>query len=404
LSAAGAIADHAHPEHLTVAGFDIVFAYESELAVLADAEHRQASRHEPRPGAVFDRQSPDMRGDQKAPARIDVKVATVNTARVGVLDHLRFAACRIDREHRQIVLAADKHAGLVGRGGAVRDIGKPPAWMQLDRADRLPAADVAGLGERVLLEHRLPEQRAGLELEHVEPVLPLERNVDPGLRRMEIEVARPKTVAAIWRDRCLVGQHAVTVIEHLQRARLLGLPARGVMAARHQDNLLVVETDPHLVAVDPGVDRLGLRDLRARNHVRIDTIDLQPAWIAERDEDVLGRDVQGHVDRPGRQCDPFAMRRQRARIRFDLPRAHMVLCAGKTADSGGAVARGDIQIPARGVRPGVMDIGGRRDGAAALQRGALDIDGVMRQFRPDSGIKRDPVAALGHRGVLIEKL
>jgi len=28
----------------------------------------------------------------------------------------------------------------------------------------------------------------------------------------------------------------------------------------------------------------------------------------------------------------------------------------------------------------------------------------MRQFRPDSGIKRDPVAALGHRGVLIEKL
>ena len=51
-----------------------------------------------------------------------------------------------------------------------------------------------------------------------------------------------------------------------------------------------------------------------------------------------------------------------------------------------------------------MDIGGRRDGAAPLQRGALDIDRVMRQFRPDSSIKRDLVAALGHRGVLIEKL
>jgi hypothetical protein len=215
-----------------------------------------------------------MRGDQKAPARVDVKVAAVDAARIGVLDDMRFAARRIDREHRQIVLAADKHAGLVGRGGAVRDIGKPPGWMQLDRADRLPAADVAGIGERVLLEYGLPEQRAALELEHVEPVLPLERNVDPGLHRMKIEVARPKAIATIRRDRRLVGQHAVTVIEHLQRPRLLGLPARGVMAARHQDDLLVIEADSHLVAVDAGVDRLGLRDLRARGHVRIDAIDL----------------------------------------------------------------------------------------------------------------------------------
>ena len=155
---------------------------------------------------------------------------------------------------------------------------------------------------------------------------------------MEIEVARPKAVAAIRRDRRLVGQQPAGVIEHLQGARLLGLSAGRVMAAGHEDDLLVVETDPHLVPIDAGVDRLGLRDLHARRHVGVDAIDLQPARIAERDKDVLRGNVERHVDRPGRQGDPFAMRRQRARFPIDVPRRHMVSRAGKPADPGGAVA------------------------------------------------------------------
>src|SRR3954453_8838270 len=197
--------DHTHPEHLTVTRFDVVFAHELEAAVLANAEHRQTGRGQARPAAVSYRQSPDVRGYEKAPARIDMKIAAVDAERVDVLDDLGFAARPIDREHRERVLPADKNAALVGRGGAVCDIGKPPARMQLDRADRLPAADIAGLGECVLLEHRRADQPAVVKLEQVEPVLPFQRYIGPGLRRMEIEVARPKAIAAIRRDRRLVG-------------------------------------------------------------------------------------------------------------------------------------------------------------------------------------------------------
>src|SRR5258705_345791 len=81
--------------------------------------------------------------------------------------------------------------------------------------------------------------------------------------------------------------NTASVLEPLHGPRLLGLPAGRVMAAGHEDDLLVVEADPHLVPIDAGVDRLGLRDLHARRHVGVDAIDLQPARIAERDKDVL---------------------------------------------------------------------------------------------------------------------
>ena len=80
-------------------------------------------------------------------------------------------------------------------------------------------------------------------------------------------MARAEPVAAIRRDRDLVGQLPVAVVEHLQRTRFLGLAVGRVVAARHQDDLAVVEADPDLVAVDAGVDRLGLRDFRARRAV-----------------------------------------------------------------------------------------------------------------------------------------
>ena len=67
----------------------------------------------------------------------------------------------------------------------------------------------------------------------------------------------------------------------------------------------------------------------------------------------------------------------------------MVLGADNAANARRAVARRDVEMAARGVRPAIMDIGRRGDGAPPLQRGALDIDRVMRQLRPDAGIKRD---------------
>src|SRR5205814_8072512 len=98
-------------------------ADEIEFSVVADAEYRQAGRHEAGASAVLHRQSRDVRGDQQASARIDVKVAAMDAVRIDMLDRAGLAGRRIDREDRQRVLAADKNAGLVRRGGAVRDIG-----------------------------------------------------------------------------------------------------------------------------------------------------------------------------------------------------------------------------------------------------------------------------------------
>ena len=55
-------------------------------------------------------------------------------------------------------------------------------------------------------------QRVTGNREHVELVLALERDVDPGLCRVEIEMARPEAVAAVRRDRNLIGQQAVPVM------------------------------------------------------------------------------------------------------------------------------------------------------------------------------------------------
>jgi hypothetical protein len=64
---------HPHPEHGFVADVDIVFAHEGQLAFIANAEHRQASRHclHRIPILHIDRQI--MFSDQQASARVDVK-------------------------------------------------------------------------------------------------------------------------------------------------------------------------------------------------------------------------------------------------------------------------------------------------------------------------------------------
>src|SRR5258708_34794998 len=110
--------DHAHPEHLPVADFDIVLADVFEPAVIADAEYREATRHLADRAAVAHRQARDVRGDQQSPARIDVEITAMNAAGVDVLDQRRGSGRRVDGKHRQAVLAADKEAFAADFSGA----------------------------------------------------------------------------------------------------------------------------------------------------------------------------------------------------------------------------------------------------------------------------------------------
>src|SRR5437016_12390388 len=114
------------------------------------------------------------------------------------------------------------------------------------------------LGERFPAERGRRGEGVAVEPEHVELVLALERHVDPRLRRMEIEMPRPEAVAAVGRDRDAVRQQPVFVAEYFQGTRILWLAAGRIVAARDEDRQPVVRRDPHLVAVDPGVDRSAL--------------------------------------------------------------------------------------------------------------------------------------------------
>ena len=64
---------------------------------------------------------------------------------------------RIDREHRDVVLAALEHllaADLLGAGVAVGHVDEPAVRMDVDGAGHLRVAVVGAVGERVLDEHR----------------------------------------------------------------------------------------------------------------------------------------------------------------------------------------------------------------------------------------------------------
>src|SRR5579872_6055775 len=174
---------HAHPEHLPIADINIVFAREVELAVGTDAEHGQAGGHLANRVTIAHRQAHDVRRHKQPPARIDVEIAAMDAARIDVLDRARLAGYRVQRKHRQRVLAADEHlpAAALDRGvGAVRDIGEAAVRVHLVGADRLTASDVAGLGQGAGTKHRFRRQHAASEREHVESVLPLQHTYTNG--------------------------------------------------------------------------------------------------------------------------------------------------------------------------------------------------------------------------------
>src|SRR5262245_45328287 len=97
------------------------------------------------------------------------------------------------------------------------------------------------------------EAAVGRERVDVEPVLALDRHVDPWLARMEVKVARTEAVAGTGGDRRLVAQDTVLEAEDLERAGVLGRAARGVVAARDHDHRLVSWRREDLVPVDAAI-------------------------------------------------------------------------------------------------------------------------------------------------------
>jgi hypothetical protein len=202
---------------------------------------------------------------------------------------------------------------------------------------------------------------------------------------VEVDVVRSEAVTAVWRDRHLTAQQPVFVLENLERARLFWFADRGVMTTRDEDRQPVVRADPHLVPVDARVDGFRLTHFVTGGCIGIDAIDPDPTRIAEGDQQVLGRDVRRYMDRAGRQRYRLAVRRERAGSRIDAERRHVMRVA-RHSDTRRAVARCHIEMPARRMRPGVMHIGRQRDGVAPDQRGSLDVDVILCELGPETGV------------------
>ena len=200
-------------------------------------------------------------------------------------------------------------------------------------------------------------------------------------------MARAETVAATGRDREFPCQQPLPIGEDLQGTRFFGLARGGIVAAGNENHRSIVQPHPYLVCVDAGVDRLRLHDLRTRRRVGVNPINPKSARIAERDQQMLGRNVGGHVDRACRQRDWVAVRRQSPRSGINTECGHVVSVAGRT-HPGCAVARGHVEIPRRSMRPRVVDIRRQRHRAALDQRGAVDVHIVLVELRSDAGVER----------------
>src|SRR5438552_13239754 len=97
---------HSHPEHRLVADSDIVFAGESQLAVVAHAKHRQTCGYHLYGVPVPHVDWQVMLCDEQPSARVDMKSARVDLLGFDVLDRCRLAGRLIDRIHNDAILAA----------------------------------------------------------------------------------------------------------------------------------------------------------------------------------------------------------------------------------------------------------------------------------------------------------
>ena len=262
--------------------------------------------------------------------------------------------------------------------------------MDVDRARGLPQLR-GGIAEGVLDEQRFAREAGqGIELVDIELVLALDRNEDPWLARVAVKMPRPELHAVAGLDRRDVGEHAAPEAEGLDRARVYRVVDRRVVAARHQHDLTIVGRGEDLVRIFAFVERIGLADAFAERTVAVDAMHGEAAWIVIGGEQIFAGAVDAGVDRPRGQRQLRAMRRQRAGCRVDLKCIREMPVAGDARRARAAIAGDDIEIAFRRMRPGILDLGRRRDRPAPGERSFAGVDAVERKLRPDGRVEHIP--------------
>src|SRR5438132_8885659 len=202
---------------------------------------------------------------------------------------------------------------------------------------------------------------------------------------MKIEVPWPKAEAVARCDRRLVRQHAVIEAEDLERAGILRLAIPGIVAARDEDGALVRRGCADLVREDTAVWLRGLLDQVSERAIRVDAVHGDRAWKVEGGQQIPPGRIDAAMDRARRQRLRRAVRRQAARTGIDPEGAGQMRVAGN--HSGTAVARDDVEVPCRWMRPGVLDVGRQRDRTTFDQGGVGNVDVEERELRPNACVE-----------------
>ena len=138
------------------------------------------------------------------------------------------------------------------------------------------------------------------------------------------------------------------------------------------------------MSVDAGIGLARLAHRVAEGAVVLDAMHGHVARIIIGGEEIFARFVDAGMDGTRRQRLRLAVRLQGARRGIDAE------CAGEMLVTRGtrpAVARHDIEISLRRMRPGILDVGRKRHRAALLQRGVGNVDVEQRQLRADAGVE-----------------
>src|SRR6266436_12981 len=110
----------------------------------------------------------------------------------------RLARAGVDGKYGDVVLATDVNllALEIGHGvGPIGHIDISSVRVHMNCSSELAGPDIARFGQSILAEDWLRIEAVVLQLEDIELVLALERDVHPGLRRMKVEMSWPEAVA-----------------------------------------------------------------------------------------------------------------------------------------------------------------------------------------------------------------
>src|SRR5271166_1819259 len=123
--------------------------------------------------------------------------------------------------------------------------------MNMNRTGALNRKAMRGIRQGFLAEQRLGHEIAvALELVDDQFVLPLDRQIDPRLAGMDVEMPRPEAVAAVRLDLSHVREEPVLESVDMQRTGVLRFAAFGIIAARDDDHAPVARRRPDLMEVD----------------------------------------------------------------------------------------------------------------------------------------------------------